>query len=428
MTNLLCEVAIIGAGLAGLAAADSLKSQGYNVKVIEAESRVGGRVLTYHLPDNTHFELGPFSFGDGEQPLWDYIHRFALPIIKHTQMERIFWFKDWTGKISEKGHFLKGKEQELPLYLLLNSYREKLEKISEDMPLRDALQFVGASENAIEWLQANTLVGLLGNGFEINSTHAALAFLKQYDNSTSFYAIQGGNDQLPQAFAKQLKENFLFNYRVQKIEHLKDKCILTGERFTIEARRVIFAIPLPEIRKIEISPPLSLEKQSAIQNIPYTLCARISIIAPSAIFGIPPRGGVFLFSDCLGWFREQTLFQIDPHKKTVLSISLVGHQAEKLFSSVGEWKRSIDEALSKLYPKWDPKLAEYYAHVSKEGYSYFSTNRKELQNSLRKVEGRMHFAGEHTSDKFSSMNGALESGIRVGKEIQAYEEIRRSKL
>jgi monoamine oxidase len=423
MTTFLYDIAVIGAGLAGLAAADQLKSHGYDVKIIEAENRVGGRVLTYHLPDNTHFELGPFSFGDGEQPLWDYVHRFALPIIKHTQMERIFWFKDWAGKISEKGFFLKGQEQETPLYLLLNTFREKLEKITEDMPLSDALRFVGASDDAIEWLQANTLVGLLGNGFQTNSTHAVLAFLKQYDHSTSFYAIKGGNDQLPQAFAKQLKENILFNHRVQKIEQLKEKCILKGETFTIEAKRVIFAIPLSEMKKIEISPSLSLEKQEAIQNIPYTLCARVSIIAPPAIFGVPPRAGVFLFSDCLGWFREQTLFQIDPHKKTVLNISVVGHQAEKLSSSVEEWKKSIDDALSKLYPNWDPKQAEYYTHVWREGYSYFSTNMNELQDSLRKVEGRIHFAGEHTSDKFSSMNGAIESGIRVAKEIQSYKEI-----
>lgn len=423
MTNLLCEIAIIGAGLAGLAAADHLKSHGYNVKVIEAESRVGGRVLTYHLPDNTHFELGPFSFGDGEQPLWDYVHRFALPIIKHTQMERIFWFKDWTGKISEKGPFLKGQEQEIPLYLLLNSYREKLEEITEDIPLSDALRFVGASENAIEWLQANTLAGLLGNGFQTNSTHAILAFLKQYDNSTSFYAIQGGNDRLPQAFAKELKENILFNHRVQKIEQLKEKCILKGETFTIEAKRVIFATPLSEIKKIEITPSLSLEKQEAIQKIPYTLCARISIIAPSAILDIPPRGGVFLFSDHLGWFREQTLFQVNPQEKTVINISVTGHQAEKLSASVEDWKKSINDALSKLYLNWDPKQAEYYTHVWKEGYSYFPANMNELQKSLRQVEGRIHFAGEHTSDKFSSMNGAIESGIRVAKEILKCEEL-----
>lgn len=423
MTTLLCEIAIIGAGLAGLAAADHLKSHGYDVKVIEAENRVGGRVLTYHLLDNIHFELGPFSFGDGEQPLWDYVHRFALPIIKHTQMERAFWFKEWTGKISEKGFFLKEQEQEIPLYLLLNTFREKLEKITDDMPLTDALRFIGASDDAIEWLQANTLVGLLGNGFQTNSTHAVLAFLKQYDHSTSFYSIKGGNDQLPQAFAKELKENIFFNHRVQKIEQWKDKCILKGETFTIEAKRVIFAIPLSEIKKIEINPSLSLEKQEAIQNIPYTLCARISIIAPPAIFDTPPRGGVFLFSDCLGWFREQTLFQVNPQKKTVINISVVGHQAEKLSASIEEWKQSINNALSKLYPNWDPKQAEYYTHVWKNGYSYFPANMNELQKSLRRVEGRIYFAGEHTSDKFSSMNGAIESGIRVAKEILNCEEL-----
>lgn len=421
MTHLLCEVAIIGAGLAGLAAADHLKSHGYDARVIEAENRVGGRVLTYHLPDSTYFELGPFSFGDGEQPLWNYVHRFALPIIQHTQMERIFRFKNWTGKMSEKGSFLKEKEQEVPLYLLLDTYREKLEKIAEDMPLYDALRFIGASDNAIEWLQANTPIGLLGNGFQTNSTHAALVFLKQYDSSTAFYAIQGGNDQLPQAFAKQLKENILFNHRVQKVEQLREKCILKGETFTIEAKRVIFSIPLSEIKKIEISPPFSLEKQEAIQNTPYTSCASISIIAPPAIFGVP-RAGVFLFSDCLGWFREQTLFQINPHKKTVLNVSAVGDQAEKLSSSIEEWKKLIDVTLSQLSPNWNPKQAEYHTHVWKEGYSYFPTNINGLQNSLRKVEGRMHFAGEHTSSKFSSMNGAIESGIRVAEEIQSFKE------
>lgn len=421
MANYLCEIAVIGAGLAGLTAADHLKSQGYDVKIIEAESRVGGRVLTYHLPDDTHFELGPFSFGDGEQPLWGFVHQFALPIVKHTQMEKIYCFKDCSGKISETGFFLKGQEKEIPLFQLLNTFRIELEKIQEDMPLSDALRQIGASDDAIDWLQANTLIGLLGNGFQTNSTHAALAFLKQYDHSTNFYAIKGGNDQLPQAFAKRLNENILFNHRVQKIEQLKDECILKGETFTIKAKRVIIAIPLPEMLKIKITPSFSLEKQEAIQNIPYTLCARMSIIAPPAIFGVPPRAGVFLFSDNLGWFREQTLFQTDPHKKTVLNISVVGDQAEKLSTSLEEWKKSINDTLSKLYPNWDPKLAEYYPHVWKEGYSYFPPNRY-LQDSLRKVEDRIHFAGEHTSQMFSSMNGAIESGIRVAKEILGSEK------
>ncbi|HEY8149575.1 MAG TPA: FAD-dependent oxidoreductase [Vicinamibacteria bacterium] len=36
-------------------------------------------------------------------------------------------------------------------------------------------------------------------------------------------------------------------------------------------------------------------------------------------------------------------------------------------------------------------------------------------------EGRVHFAGEHTSVHRASMNGALESGVRAAAEVQKAE-------
>ncbi len=422
ITHSTCDVAIIGAGLAGLAATDLLKSQGYEVKVLEEENSVGGRLLSRFLPDNVHFEEGPFSFGNKEQPLWDYIHRFSLPIIAHTPMENTFWFKDLKGTLNEKGTFLKGEEREVPLYLLWNYFRNKLEKIPEDMPCKYALERIGASPQAIAWLQANTVAGLIGEGFQTISTKALLTFLQQYDGSTSFYAIQGGNNRLAQALAEKMKEQILLNHRLQKIEQSNEKCVLHGETFTIESRRVIFTIPLSEMKKIEIKPSLSIKKQEASTNTFYTTCARLSIVAPPAILGIPPRGGVFLFSDRLGWFRDQTAFQVNPYNKTVICVSIVGDQVRKLTeTSINEWKQSINDALSELYPSWDPNKAEFYPSFWKEGYSYFAADMTEIQTSLREFEGRFHFAGEHTSKKFSSMNGAIESGIRAAKEILKLE-------
>jgi monoamine oxidase len=39
----------------------------------------------------------------------------------------------------------------------------------------------------------------------------------------------------------------------------------------------------------------------------------------------------------------------------------------------------------------------------------------------REAEGRVHFAGEHTSVHRASMNGALESGVRVAGEVRKAE-------
>jgi len=45
------DVIIIGAGAAGLAAARELSGAGKSVAVLEARSRIGGRIWTTHFPD-----------------------------------------------------------------------------------------------------------------------------------------------------------------------------------------------------------------------------------------------------------------------------------------------------------------------------------------------------------------------------------------
>ena len=52
------DVAIIGAGLAGLSAARLLSSRGYTVLVLEARERVGGRTCTYVMGDGAPIDLG----------------------------------------------------------------------------------------------------------------------------------------------------------------------------------------------------------------------------------------------------------------------------------------------------------------------------------------------------------------------------------
>ena len=205
-----------------------------------------------------------------------------------------------------------------------------------------------------------------------------LSYLRQYEGSPSFYALKGGNDKLPQAFAKELKDDIFFNFPVRKVEQLSGECILHAGNLTFHAQKVIFAIPLHAMKKIEVLPPLSEAKQDAINNTSYTACARISIIAPSSIFAQQPRGGVFLWTDSLGWFREQTAFQENPEGKTVFNISVVGNRARKFFAMPAEeWQKMVDEAMSRS-SNWDSNRSKIpHPLLARRGIFLFQSGKME---------------------------------------------------
>lgn len=67
MSDLL-EVAIVGAGLSGLALAERLTAAGRSVGVFEARDRCGGRILSVPLADNLTVDLGPTWLWPARQP------------------------------------------------------------------------------------------------------------------------------------------------------------------------------------------------------------------------------------------------------------------------------------------------------------------------------------------------------------------------
>src|SRR5262245_63219475 len=70
------DVIIVGAGFAGLSAADTLTGHGRSVIVLEARSRVGGRTCTEHYPNGVWLDLGGQWLGPGQERMYAVAARF----------------------------------------------------------------------------------------------------------------------------------------------------------------------------------------------------------------------------------------------------------------------------------------------------------------------------------------------------------------
>jgi monoamine oxidase len=99
------EVLIIGAGAAGLAAARDLSSAGLTVLVVEARSRIGGRIFTLHdATGSLPIELGA-EFIHGKSPeLFSIIEKARL------KFEEMTWRHCISKMVTWPSHLISGQQ------------------------------------------------------------------------------------------------------------------------------------------------------------------------------------------------------------------------------------------------------------------------------------------------------------------------------
>src|SRR5262249_50631304 len=136
----------------------------------------------------------------------------------------------------------------------------------------------GASADAIALMRLGYL-DLWGDGIESYSALSVLRDLALRKDEKETYAIKGGNDQLPRAFASRLKRRIHYGAAAIRIERGPDEVTANykqgGETRRATGDRLICAIPFSVLKRIEVSPPFAQQKQNAISQLPYTSVARI---------------------------------------------------------------------------------------------------------------------------------------------------------
>jgi monoamine oxidase len=244
--------------------------------------------------------------------------------------------------------------------------------------------------------------------------------------------IAGGMDQLPVAFYEQLKPFVRFGAAVTAIQQSPDSVTVhyksaTG-KFSVRGDYAIVAIPFSVLREIEVlGTPFSRDKQRAIRELNYNASTKILFQTRHRFWqqqdGIV--GGTTVTD--LGIRRICYPSFSDPaEERGVLLASYTWGQDALRWGAMSA-EDMIEQALedvAQIHPEITSEfevgaVQDWYGDTWARGaFALFEPEQQtRLQPSIVQPEGRIHFAGEHTSLYHAWIQGALESGIRAAKEI-----------
>jgi monoamine oxidase len=445
------RVVVIGAGLAGLSAAYQLTQAGHDVTILEARTRAGGRVHTLREPfaDGLHAEAGAMFIPDSHDLTMHYVRLFRLPLVPIPFERRlpVFYLQGRRVNPSEQDKTnwplnLTPEEKRLGLTGMTEKYvisvlkemgdakhpdwpPEELKKYDR-LTYAEFLKSQGASKDAIRLLRLND-ADLTGDGVDSVSALMVLREAALNKDAEQLYTIRGGTDLLPKALAARLISKIRYGAPVVRIEHdrqgVRVVFLQAGVQETISADHLVCAIPFSILKDIEVSPPFSHAKQRAIMELPYTSASRVYLQSKRE-FWTGEGLGVSAYTDLpIMAIVNSTLNQAGT--RGILESYSAGEHSRSL-TAMKETKRISFtlEQMEKVYPAirknfeggasvcWDEDV------WARGAYAWFKPGQmSELLPHIAGAEGRIHFAGEHTSSWPGWMQGAFQSGHRAAREI-----------
>ncbi|HEX5618170.1 MAG TPA: NAD(P)/FAD-dependent oxidoreductase [Solirubrobacteraceae bacterium] len=380
------RVAVVGAGLAGLAAAEALLRAGHDIVVFEARDRVGGRVWSRTLENGAVVEMGAEFILPGNTVVEETARRLGLGL----------WKKGMAyGRREPRGAEPVSEDELRAAAALIEG---ELDVSVSAGAMLDRLDLRPAVREAI---RARVEISTAVPADQVGADE--LAGVAAFSDTPSC-GIAGGNQSLARALAAPLGDRVRLSSPVSRITWHDDSVDVDGAA----ADAVVLAVPAPAVGAIAFAPELPARLRDALGAVRYGHAAKLFVPLrerppTSAVLSVPGR---FWTWTARAGEDVQPVVHAFAGSQPALDRLGVAHGPERWLEALAQLRPDLplepDGCLLSTWP----------------GGAYSVHPPGGADAALTERHGPIVLAGEHTAGAYAGlMEGALRSGLRAAAQL-----------
>jgi len=431
------DILVLGAGIAGLAAARSLAAAGRRVALIEARDRIGGRIFTDRISRNAgapvSIELGA-EFIHGLPPVtWDLIKEANLSTYE----------LDGTQLSFARGGFQSSSEDYGEAVSVIDEMMVWLERQPRGTDVTFAQYLDLAGIDGSRRRRATAYVeGFNAADSRVIGVAALVAQQRAEDkvHSDRLFHVEAGYHALPAFLSDRFRAaggTLLLEHPVRRVRWSQNAVAVSGvnaggESFELHAERAIVTLPLGVLQAGTVEfEPAPQEIWSNAARMAMGPVVRISLLFDAKFW--QQALSFLLTRDEVpsAWWTPM------PNSAPLITGWAGGAKAAALTQRIGaraDWRALLEESLgtlSRMYgiaaQELHSRLISWHTHdwqadpYSRGAYSYAPAGALNASaNMTLPVADTLFFAGEHTdtTGHWGTVHGALGSGLRAAAQLR----------